>query len=393
MIEALSYCYSRPQPSWLTPISCFAFSACTQSCLRQTRTGKTDRTSIPDHAPPIARLPPTIFSDGQKGLPFVQSIDVFKYARLHTRMRVLVSLWIIGAATAWFEKSTHAFFACLTGAIVFLSMTHVMAIWRDPILDKSMRAMEKTECCCSETCRDPLLIRWYTCFLRTISSIFAIASISLSWFHIHDIQTHGQNVQILWITTTLLWLSSCIPFFIGLVQCAAHISNVTSMNQSHEKLRTIMQFRKYTFMWLLHDVVLGLFWLFMAVDLHAWILHDDPEWRIVFCSMLSWHMVIIVLQFMTSAASMNMEEGAFSSKNRTFWTRTVRIVGLFGTYVIAMQRIHAGHLESMGCSLYELVFIVVFLLCMSVGDDNPNRKRRKKSFDPIEPAQGTGLFF
>lgn len=90
---------------------------------------------------------------------------------------------------------------------------------------------------------------------------------------------------------------------------------------------------------------------------------------------------------------MDMEEGAFSSKNRTFWTRTVRIVGLFGTYVIAMQRIHAGHLESMGCSLYELVFIVVFLLCMSVGDDNPNRKRRKKSFDPIEPAQGTGLFF
>lgn len=251
--------------------------------------------------------------------------------------------------------------------------------------------MAKTECCCSETCTDPLLIRWYTCTLRTISSIFAIASISLSWFHVDDIQTHFENVQVLWITTSLLWLSSCIPLFIGLVQCAAHISNMTFSNQSQEKLRTIMKFRKYTFMWLLHDVVLGLFWLFMAADLGAWILHDDPEWRIVFCSMLSWHMVILVLQFMTSSPAMDMEEGAFSSKNKTFWTTIIRILGLFGTYVIAIRRIHAGHLETMGCSLYELIFIVIFLLCMSVGDDG--RKRRKKSFDPLEAPQGTGLYF
>lgn len=309
-------------------------------------------------------------------------------------MSLLVSLWIIAAAVAWFEKSVVALFACLTGVITFLSVSHVTAIWKDQILDKSMRAMDRTECCCSKACSDPFSIRLYTCALRAISSILAIASIAMSWYYVNSISTYYKQVQLMWVVTSILWLVSCIPFFIGLIQCAAHISNITRTPQHYDKIHTIMEFRKYAFMWLMHDVVLGLFWLFLAADLPSWILRDDPEWRVVFCSMLSWHLVILVLHFLTSTTSLDVQEGAFSKKNTSFWLKILRLVGLFGAYLVVMQRIHAGQLATLGCSLSELVLFAIFVLCFTMGKPRQQvPSRRKKTFDPPDMTQTSGLFF
>ena len=84
-----------------------------------------------------------------------------------------------------------------------------------------------------------------------------------------------------WFIASLLWLVSLLPLLISLFQCLIDHS---------EKRSEFM-------VWLLHDLVLGGFWVYLSYELYDLPNDsDDSAWRSLFRSMIAWHGVIVLFQ-------------------------------------------------------------------------------------------------
>lgn len=298
-------------------------------------------------------------------------------------MYLLLGLALIGSMVAWEMKWSILFYGSI--GLVILFMTWIDATKKygsDSIFYKSILVMPKTDCfCVHQVWSDPKSVHWVTRGLRVCAGLLAAASTAISWTRRDAfIQQRVWFVSAAWCLTSVVWLISCIPVALCLIQCAADDRGLKKLpgklGISEQEL--VLRFRRVQSLWLLHDIVLGLFWFylgFMLYDLTDD--QDDSEWRTIFLSMLSWHIIVLVLYqcYFKSMWSLKPPQRlqkrsrpCCSPENSGKIWSWIQILCMVGIYVVVILRMQQSNLVSMGFDspLHPIAAsILVMVTCIS----------------------------
>lgn len=158
--------------------------------------------------------------------------------------------------------------------------------------------------------------------------------------------------------------------FICLIQCAA-ASKYRSVKTKIGSSELILRFRKVYALWLVHDVTLGIFWLYLSVMLFDLADDaDDSEWRTIFLSMLSWHIIVVAIHELYFKQLFTLEPYRIRPRTSTpccgprnagpIWS-AVTIASYVGMYAIVIIRVQKGSLMSMGMD--SILSPVLFSVC------------------------------
>ena len=243
--------------------------------------------------------------------------------------------------------------------MMYIDISNNMA--EDGFLDSAISIMATTTNCClvHNLWSEPTSVRWTTVAFKILAGLTALCATYVSWQR-RDmfISGHYTLVSTIWASTAVLWLCSCIPMFICLVQCAANPTLKQGKGFKIKGEELILRFRKVYALWVLHDMVLGVFWLYLSVMLFDLADDmDDSEWRTIFLSMLSWHIVIILLSsvYFEPLATIHPLPVVTSKttpccsleKAKTLWC-TMLIVGYAGMYTVIILRTQQDALLDLG---------------------------------------------
>lgn len=162
-----------------------------------------------------------------------------------------------------------------------------------------------------------------------------------------------------WFVVSLLWLVSLLPLLISLFQCLI----------DHREKRSMFM------VWLLHDLVLGGFWVYLSYELYDLPNDsDDSAWRSLFRSMIAWHGVIVLFQEIYRGAPVrSCNTKCFSRESRGAWAVCLRLLGLLTVYVVILIRFEQSNesglssVLSMGLSTPLLVFFILGVVCIALG--------------------------
>ena len=163
-----------------------------------------------------------------------------------------------------------------------------------------------------------------------------------------------------WFVASLLWLVSLLPLLVSLFQCLI----------DHPKKRSGFM------VWLLHDLALGGFWVYLSYELYDLPNDsDDSAWRSLFRSMIAWHGVIVLFQeIYRGGAVHDCDTKCFDcNKSFTSWGVCLRLLGLLSVYVVILIRFEQSNetglssVLSMGLSTPLLVFFILGVVCIAIG--------------------------
>jgi len=280
---------------------------------------------------------------------------------------VITCLSLISSAIAWYNTDSVYFLSSVAVSIGSFTIVNIYELWNDIFLNRHYKHMPRNKQCCVSffdwSTSDSVL--WLTCAFRTLAGVFAIVACYVSWSNRVRFWNDGHYlpISIAWSVAVCLWLVSTIPHMICLIQCAAGLNY---------KLFT---FRKRVTVWLLHDVVLGIFWLYLSSMLYDLSDDkDDSEWRTVFLSMLSWHIVVVILQqsYFTDNWSVSLNVSCCAPEMSNRWCIISMLSSLVVVYAIVMSmlKVKTGtnivgngtiHME---CTLTQLI---LFITAISIG--------------------------
>ena len=199
-----------------------------------------------------------------------------------------------------------------------------------------IKPLASPECCllgCSK--RSAADAQHWTVGLRTVAGGAATLSAILSQYLDH------VAVRALWSCTVCLWLASCIPMIVTLFQCAATPSR-------DEKIH---RFRAKVALWMLHDVLLGGFWLYLAITLDN--MEDDSEWCKILLSMISWHILILLVRifFMHASKTTTKTQPCCGRGAKPAWWRALQFLSMVAVYLVVVQRVQQHQLRELGCTV------------------------------------------
>ena len=291
-------------------------------------------------------------------------------------MYLLVSAALSMTMWGWWAINPLIFFAGIffaTGLTMYLDISKMVS--KDGLFDTAISTMTTTDCCLvHRVWSEPTSVRWTSATFKMLAGLDALCSTYVTWRRKDRfVNGHYMLISVLWVSVALLWICSCIPMFICLVQCATNPKlNRKQLDISGQEL--ILRFRKVYALWLLHDVVLGVFWLYLSVMLFDLADdQDDSEWRTIFLSMISWHIVIILLYSVYFEPLDNIYPKTFTNskvspccspeKATSLWKAMV-ILSYAGMYSIVVLRIQQDALLELGfnSALYPVVFSCAALL-------------------------------
>lgn len=300
----------------------------------------------------------------------------------------LLGLTLCAAVLGWWELWPTLFYGSLGMSVII--MTCIDAIFTygtGANFHRAIHAMPKTKCCAHELLSDPKHVQWTTRALRIVAGLCATASLFVSWSRRHAfVDKRVWFVSAAWCVTAIAWIVSCIPVFLCLIQCAAN-------DASAEPNPYVLRFRRVSALWLLHDIVLGSFWVYLSFMLYDLTDdQDDSEWRTIFLSMLSWHIIVVVIhQCYCPPGGLQKAHNLQRSKpcctpeaaNR-IWS-WVRILCFIGSYAIIIMRIQQGDLIFMGFdeTLHVvLLFVLILVACSSnTSNEQPHTPTRSTASD------------
>lgn len=266
-------------------------------------------------------------------------------------MLSVVTLAVLTAAWSWWWQWSLLWFVSVLVGILSLTIYDSIETTNSLFLTNAYATMKATECCAlSEHLKYPKYVLRTTVALRSLCGLTAALAICITWSSRQDFSTgHYQTVSGSWVGVCLLWLVSCIPRIVSLLQCAA---------VSDQPI--IIQYRKTISMWIIHDVFLGFFWMYLAVMLYD--LSDDnndSEWRTIFLSMISWHIIIIVLQeiYMKRQAT---GVTCCGPGNIQVWWHFFLLVAFVGMYTAIVSRMQDNKLTLLGM---DTGYYVLFCVC------------------------------
>lgn len=286
-------------------------------------------------------------------------------------MYLLFSSSLTLAIWGWWAISPMTFYGGVFFSIflmMYIDLSNSMA--ENGFLDSAISIMDTTECCLVHRLwSEPTSVRWTTIAFKILAGLAALCATYVSWQHHQSfIDGHYTLVSAIWASAAGLWLCSCIPMVICLVQCASNPTLKMNNNLKIKGKELILRFRKVYALWVLHDLVLGVFWLYLAVMLFDLADDmDDSEWRTIFLSMLSWHIVIILLSSVYFEPLANIHPAAIiisettpccSFKNaKSLWCATL-VVAYAGMYTVIILRIQQDALLDLGFDsiLYPIGF-------------------------------------
>jgi hypothetical protein len=276
-------------------------------------------------------------------------------------MLLLLSISMCVVGTAWYMANADAFFVSLFVAILSATVHDMYECSHDTFLRDSLSKLKKTPCCIfSESFNDPLYVLRWTIALRCLTGILAATSVLISWYFKGSFATgHYLVVSGSWCVVCVCWILSCVPLIISLMQCAA----VTDS-------KTAVQYRKVVFVWILHDIFLGLFWLYLSLMLYDLADdNDDSEWRTIFLSMLSWHIIILILHriYMKGTRESNYHSHKCSTccgpNTKSTWLDIFLLLSFLCIYRTVIVRLQRNNLISMGMSeTYIALYVAAIAL-------------------------------
>ena len=306
-------------------------------------------------------------------------------------MYILLSCSLIASAISWYMIMQRMWFLSMGVSVFILTWIDVSGFKSDLFLQQAIHSMQETECCCiHRVWSDPQSILWTTMVFRTMAGITAAVAFCVTFIYSSSFATgHYFIITAIWTMVNVLWALSNVPFLICLVQCAAKTTSVTMEpivigNETLEPGRTleigylkislvhsadlIVRFRKVVAMWMLHDIVLGIFWLYLSLMMYDLTDdEDDSEWRTIFLSMLSWHIIFIVLHHIylkqqwscvTIKSPPSIQTPCCGPAEADKWWAICQLVGLAAIYVAFIWRMRVPELTAMGCSEETLVMFV-----------------------------------
>lgn len=296
---------------------------------------------------------------------------------------VLTSGSIICAALGWYNHNVGIFFFSIAAASGFLTIVLVFELLSNDFLLRNYKRMPRDRKCCLPwfNWSTPDSVLWLTCVFRILSGLATIVACYLTWSHrVRFWQKHYSPVSVPWGVAACLWLCSAIPHTICLLQCAA--------GRVDPKL---ILFRKRVAMWVLHDIVLGCFFLYLSIMLYDLADdEDDSEWRTIFLSMLSWHIVIVVVQqvYFSNIWSETLSSSCCAPEMRTRWRTLALLLSVILVYSVVITFFKSSGSISMGCSLSQLVLfcVAIVLGCLSKiskGKPHPNGKLVRDVVKPV----------
>lgn len=288
-------------------------------------------------------------------------------------MLLVVTIAILVGGWAWYNVLSYMWFFSMFVVIMSLTVYDMEQHMNSTFLNRAYKKMPATECCAmSEHLKYPKYVLRTTIALRTLAGICAAAAMVISWYCRHDFATgYYYVVSGSWGFVTVIWVVSCIPMIVSLLQCAAVSDDAI-----------VIQYRKTICVWIIHDVFLGLFWLYLAVMLYDLSDdNDDSEWRTIFLSMISWHLIILVLE------EIYMKEPSVSSKsccgpgNIQAWFRFFLLMAVVGIYCVVIWRMQENNVTRLGMSTGSFILfsgsVITAYLCKSKMQDDPIQKDLK----------------
>jgi len=298
---------------------------------------------------------------------------------------------LIAISIAWYMAMKTIFFFGSAAAVAILTYIHTQDLNKDLFLKQSIHCMAKTDCCCiHKIWSNPNNIIWTTTTLRILAGLAAIAAIYISWEYSEEF-THGKYFLIpaVWSLVIGIWLFSCVPFIIALIQCAAEKGTTKPMSidiqgqvlDSEQIIKIenksvtlasgetiIIRFRKLITMWVIHDIVIGVFWMYLTLMLYDLTDDsDDSNWRTIFLSMISWHIVCaalyhIYLKDQWSSVQVELDtqqsRACCAPSEADKWWTFLQLAGLAAGYIAAIWRVNGTELVEMECEIETLALLI-----------------------------------
>lgn len=300
---------------------------------------------------------------------------------------LLTCLSLISSIICWYSANSELFLISIALSIGFFTVVNIIELWNDAFLLKSYKHMAKNKKCCLDwfdwSSADSVL--WLTCAFRSLASSMAIVACYISWLqrdHFWN-DKHYVTVSAFWCVPPGLWLISTLPHIICLIQCAAG---------PNDKL---FAFRKRVTVWILHDIILGIFWLYLACMLYDLSDdQDDSEWRTIFLSMLSWHIVIVVLQqiYFTDVWTSSLNVSCCHPKMIPRWKVFIKILALGIIYAVVMSILKAKETITMQCSLTSVIIFIVAVVVGCISNFEKKAKETRNEYAVRKPGN-SALFF
>ncbi len=297
----------------------------------------------------------------------------------------LLALTLCTTVVGWWEIWPTLFYGGLGLSVLVLTcIDGVFTYGSGSNFHKAIKAMPKTPCCAHKQLSDPNHVKWTTCALRILAGLSATASLFISWSRRSAfVEKRVWFVSAAWCVTAAVWLVSCLPVLVCLIQCAANdAKNGPQMD--------VLRFRRVSTLWLVHDIVLGSFWVYLSFMLYDLTDdQDDSEWRTIFLSMLSWHIIIVVVYqcyFQTSLARLprgRSEACCTPEAAYRIWS-WVRILSFMGIYTVVILRLQHGNLVAMG--FHEPLHVVVGVGLILVACGSKMVKHRPSHNNTVKAA-------
>lgn len=270
----------------------------------------------------------------------------------------LSTVGLASAILSWHLRSVEWWFLSLGVMFFFMTFAYCYDLLHNQRLQDAYAKMPlETPCCipCIGWCTHRASIITATCILRAAAGLLAVSACYVSFVH-REKFWDGDSVVVIgfWGAASALWLVSCIPHVICLIQCAATIDSPI-----------MYRFRKYVAVWLVHDIVLGVFWLYLSFMLDHLLRDDDSEWRTIFLSMVSWHIIVFVIRrlYFSELWSITEHTTCCGPKTRTRWGDILQLVAMFIIYGVLMHVVR----DSVDMHPLDVSLVVLFVVAIFVG--------------------------
>jgi hypothetical protein len=266
---------------------------------------------------------------------------------------LLSSVWF------WYDCNVELWFLSIFVTVLTTTIYDLQQCLNEPFLSQALRTMKPTQCCTmADHFQDPQYVLRVTTSLRVLTGLLAGTAIIISCYFKEDFSTgHYFVVSGAWVSVCLCWFLSCVPLVVSLMQCAAVTTTATAI-----------KYRKVVTVWVVHDLFLGIFWLYLSVMLYDLADDgDDSEWRTIFLSMLSWHLIILVLHeiyMKNSDARLQLPSGQTCCGPNSVqpWFRFFLLLSFVGLYFVVISRMQRNDLGKMGLTDGQLVLFVLATL-------------------------------
>jgi len=272
---------------------------------------------------------------------------------------VEVELWYLSVLIALLSLTKHDYDTYVTSAV----------------MREGLNDMDKTKCCNMSYFQDPKSIKSFTLTLRSVTGLMASVALVITYISKDNIVEQIELVSTCWTIVCIFWFLAVVPLFVSLLQCAAAKSTPS-----------ILRYRRITSVYILHDIFLGAFWIYLSTMLHDLVDDvDDTEWRKIFLSMLWWHLLILVCLAVTRVPKKPKMTTCCGLNTITFWQEFFLLLSIFCIYLVIIYRMRFDNLTDMKLSIFSLVAfeisMIIIYFCKKGQSLRPKEKIKSRRRD------------